>query len=343
MDEQTWARAKEWLADLDRLPADERRAYLEEHCPDPALRAELAALLARPAPLSAILGDAVMLAGGTRLGRYEIVAPLGAGGMGQVYRAHDASLGRDVAVKVLPAYAADPSASARLVREARAVAALKHQNICAIHDVGEEDGRAYLVMELLEGEPLHARLQRGPLPVLEFFEQAEALAEALHAAHAAGIIHRDLKPSNIFLTRQAQLKIIDFGLAKGLSGALAISPGDRLTASGTRVGTPGYMPPEQTEGRPADIRGDLFSLGAVLFEMATGRPAFAGVPDARSCEAVPAVTQLNPAMPPSLNAVVQKALAGDPQQRYGSAADLRADLLRVRDQFAGSRRGARRW
>ena len=225
------------------------------------------------------------LSAGTRLGPYEILAPLGAGGMGEVYTARDTRLDRTVAVKVLPPdVAADPERRARFEREARAVAALQHPNICTIHDVGvAAEGVPFLVMELLPGETLQRRLARGPLDDREFVEIAAALTGALDAAHTAGIIHRDLKPANIFLTGHGP-KILDFGLAKamvhqpvaGASMQQTKLPDGALTEHGHTVGTVAYMSPEQLRGEDVDVRTDLFSLGLVLYEMATGQPAFGG-------------------------------------------------------------------
>src|SRR4030095_13964703 len=218
---------------------------------------------------------------GTRLGPYEIVAPLGAGGMGEVYRARDTRLARDVAVKGLSAHSLDLSqARERFKREAQAVAALQHPNICTVHDVGETaDGQAFIVMELLHGETLQERLRQGPLEVAPATDVALVLADALHTAHAAGIVHRDIKAANIFLTGRGP-KILDFGLAKAASRAAdlasAIETRAVLSEAGSAIGTVAYMSPEQLRGEEVDPRTDLFSLGLVLCEMATGRPAFAG-------------------------------------------------------------------
>ena len=225
------------------------------------------------------------LSAATRLGPYEIVAPLGAGGMGEVYKARDTRLNRTVAIKVLPSdLAADAERSARFEREARAVAALQHPNICTIHDVGTTtDGVPFLVMELLQGETLQQRLERGPLDEAELIDVACALAGALDAAHASGIVHRDIKPANIFLTSHGP-KILDFGLAKALfhphttaaSMQSTMLGEGNLTQRGDAVGTLAYMSPEQLRGDAVDVRTDLFSLGLVLYEMATGRHAFGG-------------------------------------------------------------------
>ncbi len=231
------------------------------------------------------------LSAGTRLGPYEILAPLGAGGMGEVYRARDTRLGREVAIKVLPErLAGDPSALSRFEREARAVAALSHPNILAIHDFGEERGLRYAVTELLEGQTLRERLVRERLAWRKALEIGISLADGLSAAHARGIIHRDLKPENIFLTSNGHVKILDFGLARA-----DVVPSDQLTSAptkssateaGTVLGTLGYMSPEQVGGQPADTRSDIFSLGCVLYEMLTGRRAFPGASRGQTMAAI---------------------------------------------------------
>src|ERR1700680_11010 len=227
------------------------------------------------------------LASGTKLGPYEIVAPLGAGGMGEVYRARDARLDRTVAIKILPAHLSDnPEAKHRFDREARTISSLSHPNICHLYDVGEQDGTHYLVMEYLEGETLADRLRKGPLPLDQFFKVEIEICEGLAKAHSGGVIHRDIKPGNIMLTKSGT-KLMDFGLAKAIPKS--ISPAASLTASfntpaasepltaqGTVVGTFQYMAPEQLKGLEAEARSDLFSVGAVLYEMITGRHAFEG-------------------------------------------------------------------
>src|SRR6202521_4346641 len=220
------------------------------------------------------------LAAGTRLGPYEILSPLGAGGMGEVYRARDSKLKRDVAVKVLPqALAADPEALARFEREALAVAALSHPNILAIHDFGNQDGISYAVMELLEGETLRGKLDAGPIPQKQAVEYALQVAKGLSAAHEKGIVHRDLKPENLFISKDGHLKILDFGLAKRVE---AVAQGKATSAPtvsghtepGTVMGTAGYMSPEQVKGLPVDHRSDIFSLGTILYELLSGKRAF---------------------------------------------------------------------
>src|SRR6185503_12352117 len=221
------------------------------------------------------------LSTGQSLGPYTIQAPLGAGGMGEVYRARDARLNRDVAIKVIPPSVADnPAALARFEREAHAIAALSHPNILTIFDVGHSDGRPFAVMELLEGETLRARLAQGPLPVRKAVEIAALIARGLAAAHDKQIAHRDLKPENVFLTPTGGVKILDFGLARDTSADSALTRLESptmapATTPGTVLGTVGYMAPEQVRGEPADQRSDIFALGCVLYEMLTGARAFA--------------------------------------------------------------------
>ena len=273
------------------------------------------------------------LAAGTRLGAYEIIAALGAGGMGEVYRARDTRLGREVAIKVLPQHlAATPELRARFRHEARTISQLNHPHICTLHDVGYEDGIDYLVMELLEGETLASRLQRGPLPVPELLALGREIIRALERAHRAGVVHRDLKPGNVMLTKSGA-KLMDFGLARAAGPA---APGAKsqppsvtqpLTTEGTIVGTLRYMAPEQLEGKEADARADIWALGCVLYEMATGEPAFAGESHASLIAAIMAgqprsITALRPAAPPALDSVIQRCLEKHPDARVQSALDV---------------------
>jgi Tol biopolymer transport system component len=282
---------------------------------------------------------------GTRLGPYEVVSPLGAGGMGEVYRAKDTRLGRDVAVKVLPRHlSSDPEVRARFEREARTVSGLNHPNICTLFDVGREGEVDYLVMELVEGETLSQRLQKGALATPELLRFGAQIADALDRAHRAGVVHRDLKPGNVMITKSGA-KLMDFGLARatgmtgpaGASGvtmaALTQSPtvATPLTAEGTIVGTFQYMSPEQLEGREADARSDLWSFGCVLYEMATGKRAFEGRSQASLITSIMgsqpvAVTQLAPAVPPALERLVGALLAKDPDERVQTAHDAKLQL-----------------
>jgi len=274
------------------------------------------------------------LAAGHKLGPYEIVAPLGTGGMGEVYRARDTRLGRDVAVKVLPPeLAADPERRARFEREARAVAALNHPNICVVHDVGREGTTDYLVMELVEGDTLAQRLVRGPLALSDTLRAGAEVAEALDRAHRASIVHRDLKPGNIMLARSGA-KLMDFGLARasgtGMSGGGSVQQttmAGPVTAEGHIVGTFQYMAPEQLEGREADARSDVWALGATLYEMATGERPFAGDSTASLIGAImraepQPLAERAPATPPALERIIRTCLAKDPEQRWQSAGDV---------------------
>jgi len=276
---------------------------------------------------------------GTRLGPYEILSPLGAGGMGEVYRARDSRLDRDVAVKVLPERLADdPAALARFEREAKAVAALSHPNILAIHDFNRDGGISYVVMELLEGESVADRLLSGPIPWRTAAEISMGIAEGLSAAHAKGIVHRDLKPQNLFLTREGRAKILDFGLARRESSPPTQSGTQALTEEGTTpgtvLGTVGYMSPEQVRGDPLDLRTDLFSLGCVLREMLTARRAFRRRTAAETMAAIlneePAeLTGSGTAFPQSLETVAARCLEKDAENRFQSARDLHFALKQV--------------
>jgi eukaryotic-like serine/threonine-protein kinase len=277
------------------------------------------------------------LTAGTKLGPYEIQSPLGAGGMGEVYRARDTRLGRDVAIKVLPSHlGSDPDLKVRFEREAKAISALSHPHICHLYDIGSQDGTDYLVMELLEGETLGDRLKKGPLPLKQSLQYGAEIAQALEIAHGNGIVHRDLKPGNIMLTKSGA-KLLDFGLAKPAPNVATMASGSMatmskpLTMEGTIVGTIQYMAPEQVQGREADARSDLFALGAVLYEMMTGKRAFAGKSQISVMSAIlekepEPVSRIQPLVPPALDHVIQRALAKDPDDRWQTARDLRQEL-----------------
>jgi eukaryotic-like serine/threonine-protein kinase len=278
------------------------------------------------------------LTSGTKLGPYEIQSPLGAGGMGEVYRARDKRLDREVAIKVLPAgLSSDIALKQRLEREAKAVSKLSHSHICTLYDIGHQDGVDFLVMEYLEGETIEHRLLRGPLPPEQTLRYATQIADALAKAHKLGITHRDLKPANVMLTKSGA-KLMDFGLAKQ-SGAASLADAltemtvekAKLTSDGMIVGTFQYMAPEQLEGKEADARTDIFAFGELIHEMATGKPAFSGKSRASLIAAIlttepPPITQLQPLTPLALERVVKKCLAKDPEERWQSASDLASEL-----------------
>jgi serine/threonine protein kinase len=283
------------------------------------------------------------LAAGTRLGPYEIIRPIGAGGMGEVYRARDTRLDRTVAIKVLPSeLSADSGLRQRFEREARAISSLDHPHICGLFDIGREEGRDYLVMQYLEGVTLASRLERGPLPLLEALKTAAQIADALAVAHRRGIVHRDLKPANVMLTPTGA-KLLDFGLAKG-TAIVAPTGGETmpaLTAERTILGTLQYMAPEQIEGREADPRSDIFALGAVLYEMIAGRRAFNGESPASVIAAIissqpPALREGTPLAPPMLDAVVTRCLAKNPDERWQSASDLSFQLRSLAESGGSS-------
>ena len=285
------------------------------------------------------------LASGTRLGPYEIVASLGSGGMGEVYRAKDTRLSRDVAIKILPpGISKDPLARQRFEREAKTVSGLNHPNICVLHDVGSQDGIDFLVMECVEGDTLAKRLEKGPLPLEQVLRIGIEIASALDVAHRSGVVHRDLKPGNVMLT-VTSAKLLDFGLAKPvdtmvssvtLTGATPISP---LTEMGVVVGTFQYMSPEQIEGKVLDARSDIFSLGAVLYEMVTGKKAFEGKSQLSVASAIlekdPApISSVKPTTPLVLDHVIKKCFAKAPEDRWQSAADLASELKWVGESNA---------
>ena len=279
---------------------------------------------------------------GTRLGAYKIVAPLGAGGMGVVYRAIDVRLERPVALKFLPEDGQGPSSAERLRREARAAAALNHPNICTVYDIGEVDGRHFIAMELVEGETLAARIAGHPVPLDEALALAIEIADALHAAHAGGVVHRDLKPANIIVTPAGHAKVLDFGLAKRTEGPPDATQA-RLTVAGDVLGTVAYMSPEQARGDVVDTRSDIFSFGLVLYEMLSGHPAFAGSTSAVIFDAIlnrdvaplrDLVANLPPGLERLIARTVSKAPAARPQQASEIVDELRA-ILRARQSSAG--------
>ena len=285
------------------------------------------------------------LAAGSRLGAYEILSPLGAGGMGEVYRARDSRLSREVAIKVLPiASATDPDRRARFEQEARSASALNHPNILTIYDIGEADGTIYIAMELVEGRTLRELVASGePLPTKRLLDIAVQTAEGLAKAHSAGIVHRDLKPENLMISKDGFVKILDFGLAKltePVSQAASVLPTAiaQPTQPGTVMGTAGYMSPEQASGQPVDFRSDQFTLGAIVYEMATGQKAFQRKTGAETLVAIireepQPISQLAPKAPAPVRWIVERCLAKDPEERYASTKDLARDLKSVRDHL----------
>jgi Tol biopolymer transport system component len=369
MDAERWQRvAALYEAVIDRAP-DDRAVFLAAQCAgDNELRREIESLLEqdetpvlvdRPMleTAAAVLDDPFDLKPGTQLGPYRIVDLIGAGGMGQVYRATDTRLNRTIAIKVLPkAFADDPQFRSRFDREAHVIASLTHPHICALYDVGRYEGVDFLVMEYLDGGTLAARLRRGPLPFDQAMTLAIEIVDALTAAHRVGIVHRDLKPGNIILTRTGA-KLVDFGLAKpasGIEGESSLQPtteSSHVTAEGAIVGTLQYMAPEQLEGANADARTDIFAFGAIAYEMLTGRKAFEGESQAGLIAAImqgepPAITVDKPLTPAAVDRIIKTCLAKDPDDRWQNARDLVRELRWVRRNpgiAAGTKAGWMPW
>ncbi len=278
------------------------------------------------------------LAPGSKLGPYEILDAIGAGGMGEVYRAKDPRLGREVAIKVLPAsFSADPDRLRRFEQEAKAAGVLNHPNITAVYDIGQHDGAPYVVQELLEGETLRSELAGGRFSPRKAIDTAMQIAEGLAAAHEKGIVHRDLKPENLFVTKDGRVKILDFGLAKLTQTEGASSSGTNLptetkgTEPGVVLGTLGYMSPEQVRGKPADARSDIFSFGAILYEMLSGKRAFQGDSAADTMSAIlredpPDLSVTNQNISPGLERIVRHCLEKNPERRFQSARDVAFNL-----------------
>jgi serine/threonine protein kinase len=361
MTPEEWQRVRPILESALELAPASRPAFLDRACADAFVRREVESLIAShelrssflesPAVAQVVLdqntASAIVWTAGMKLGPYEIQSLLGAGGMGEVYRARDTRLERTVAIKVLPAHLSfDPVGRQRFEREARAIAALQHSNICTLYDVGHQSGTDYLVMEYLEGETLAALLAKRFLPLDHTLRYGIEVADALDTAHRHGIVHRDLKPGNILVTAHGECKVLDFGLAKlgeekPSSEPPTVTRPEVLTGPGQALGTVAYMSPEQARGEELDARTDLFSFGAVLYEMATGKLPFSGKTSAMVFKAIldeapAAPTQLNANLPERLDEIVAKALEKDRDLRYQSAADLRTDLKRLkRDKESG--------
>ena len=374
MTPERWAQIEELFHRAAECAPERRTGLLDEACSDdPELRQEVEALLSCQESAGDHLKAAVNIGldavgfplAGETISHYRILDGLGEGGMGLVYRAEDIKLGRRVALKFLPEHSAsDPAALSRFEREARAASALEHPNICPIYEFGEHEGRPFLVMQLLEGQTLReliaeANPGKPPLGIEKLLELALQILDGLEAAHQKGIIHRDIKPANIFVTSQGQAKILDFGLAKlapavtvvgaegdrdHSSGDLRETPGECsplatpdpfLSRTGVAMGTAGYMSPEQARGEKLDARTDLFSLGLVFYEMATGQRAFKGdtgpvLRDAIVKHTPVSVSQLNSKLPAKLEKIINKSLEKNRDARYQSAAEIRADLLSLR-------------
>jgi len=345
-----WSRVKAVFEQALTVPEADRPAFLLKACgTDALLRRHVEALLAShdasPSfledPASAVLDLPLDDPDGQTAGTYRLLSRIGAGSMGEVYLAHDANLDRRVAVKLIAtALAGDEDRLRRFRQEARAASSLNHPNIVVVHDFGELNGRPFIVTELVEGVTLRARLSKGPLPIAEAIEIALQVTSALAAAHARDLVHRDIKPENVMVRPDGYVKVLDFGLAKLVSGEAAPDTASvGATKPGQAAGTPAYMSPEQARAEPVDARTDVFSLGALLYEMVTGRRAFDGeshaVVYARILGETPAApTAVDPTLPADLERIIAKALEKDRERRYQSAADMRADLLRLRDGAA---------
>jgi TolB-like protein/tetratricopeptide (TPR) repeat protein len=340
---ERWQEVKKVLAGaLERAPG-ERHAYLDQACAEPSLRREVESLIAaheqtQSSFLAQPATPAKELVIGSRLGPYEILARIGAGGMGDVYRASDTKLGRSVAIKVLPpGFVDDPGRLARFQREARMLASLNHPNIVTIHTFEEVGGVHFLTMELVEGRPLNQHIPKGGLPVDRILDFATAISEALGAAHEKGIVHRDLKPANVMVTDEGRVKVLDFGLAKEIREANssdATLTSDEYTRMGVIVGTPAYMSPEQVEGRMVDHRTDIFSMGTLLYEMATGQKPFQGKSAAELASAIlrdtpRPVREVRAELPERLEGVIQRCLEKSAADRFPSARDLRTVVRSV--------------
>ena len=350
MTAERWEQIKGVLHQAMQLPPEQRAVFLDQACAgDSSLRREVESLLAADDQARSSFLQApplLHLEKGVRLGDYEIQNLLGAGGMGEVYRARDVRLHREVAIKVLPAaFASDADRLRRFEQEATAAAALNHPNILAVHQMGTYQGAPYLVSELLEGETLREPIRRGRLAVRKAMDYGIQITRGLAAAHEKGIVHRDLKPENLFVTKDGRVKILDFGLAKLTQRAAeltrtatALDPG---TEPGMVMGTAGYMSPEQVRGQPADHRTDIFSFGAILYEMLTGKRAFQKITSAETMSAIlnedpPSISQLAPTIPPALQRVVHRCLEKSPEQRFQSASDLAFALDGLSDSGTSS-------
>ena len=357
-----WRRAQEVFVAATEHEPDSRAAFLDEACRgDPDLRNEVESLLSsfRVAPSGFLESPAIdgvpalsptnrtesrPLARGSRLGPYEVLAPLGSGGMGEVYRARDERLGREVAIKVLSSeMSEDSSRVRRFEKEARSASALNHPNIVTIYETGSSEGHSFIAMEKVEGETLRGLVAAGALSIKKVLPIASQIALGLAAAHEAGIVHRDLKPENVMVTRDGLVKILDFGLAKLTATGSGIGEGSKLptttgTTPGVVMGTVGYMSPEQASGAAVDFRSDQFSFGSILYEMVTGERAFQGKTAIDVLGAIlngepQPIAEINPKVPTQLRWIIERCLAKEPRQRYSSTDDLARDLATLRDHL----------
>lgn len=352
---ERWRHIEGLLQEALARSAAERAGYLDAACSgDLSLRRELESLLRHEAQACSFLESNAssvsapatreLVPAGERIGPYTVLELLGSGGMGDVYKAHDQRLDRHLAMKFLPLMTGDGASFRRFEQEARSASALNHPNICTVHDVGEHGGRPFLVMELLEGQSLKQRIAQKPVEPVEFIAIALQVCTGLQAAHDKGIIHRDIKPANIFVTEDGTVKVLDFGLAKrGVEVPHQTSPfsardgSATVTLPGKIAGTLAYMSPEQALGEDVDLSSDIFSLGIVLYEMATGKPAFTGKSAVTLLASIltepPAKPSfVNPRLPASLDRIICKALEKEPGNRYASVAELAADLAAWSDR-----------
>jgi Tol biopolymer transport system component len=354
MTPEDWQRVKPILASALELDPANRASFLKEACADPSLREEIQSLIfaheqagalnsaALPSFPESVLSTRLQLTSGTRLGDFQILSLLGAGGMGEVYRARDLRLERDVAIKVLPKFVSfDPERLRRFEQEAKAAAGLNHPNILAVFQMGTHEGAPYLVSELLEGETLREQVKRGPMPPKKAVDYGVQIAHGLAAAHEKGIVHRDLKPENLFVTRDGRIKILDFGLAKLLhaEGETQLTKQTLDTQPGAVLGTVGYMSPEQVRGLAADHRADIFAFGAILYELLTGKRAFHKSTFADTMSAIlnddpPPASQVSPSVPHAIERAVHRCLEKRPEQRFQSASDLGFALEALSDSEA---------